>query len=63
MAFTPGVLAFTRVVSADRMGEQIGASEISVAPGQILDADIYFNPGDSNITFATPLALNAPQEL
>ena len=59
MAFTPGVLAFTRVVSADRIGEQVGASEISVAPGQILDADIYFNPGDSNVTFATPLALSA----
>ena len=29
------------------------------APGQILDADIYFNPGYSNVTFATPLALNA----
>jgi matrixin len=59
MAFTPGVLAFTRVVSADRIGEQLGASEVSVVPGQILDADIYFNPGDSNVTFATPLALSA----
>jgi len=59
MAFTPGVLAFTRVVTADRIGEQVGSSEVSVAPGQILDADIYFNPGDSNTTFATPLALPA----
>jgi hypothetical protein len=57
MAFTPGVLAFTRAVTADRIGEQVGASEVSVAPGQILDADIYFNPGDPNTTFATPLAL------
>jgi hypothetical protein len=59
MAFTPGVLAFTRVITADRIGEQLGVSEVSVAPGQILDADIYFNSGDSNITFATPLALAA----
>jgi hypothetical protein len=59
MAFTPGVLAFTRVVSADRIGEQVGASEVSVVPGQILDADIYFSPGDSNVSFATPLALTS----
>jgi hypothetical protein len=59
MAFTPGVLAFTRVVTADRIGGQLCASEVSVAPGQILDADIYFNPGDSNTTFASPLALSA----
>ncbi|HEY1424094.1 MAG TPA: matrixin family metalloprotease [Candidatus Acidoferrum sp.] len=59
MAFTPGVLAFTRVVTADRIGEQVGSSEVSLAPGQILDADIYFNPGDSTVTFATPLALAA----
>jgi hypothetical protein len=59
MAFTPGVLAFTRVVTADRLREQVGASEVSTVPGQILDADIYFNPGDSNTTFATPLTLSA----
>ena len=59
MAFTPGVLAFSRVVTADRIGEQAGASEVSIAPGQILDADIYFNPGDSTTTFATPAALAA----
>ena len=57
MAFTPGVLAFTRVITADRIGEQVDAGEVSVAPGQILDADIYFNPSDSNTTFATPSAL------
>lgn len=59
MAFTPGVLAFTRVVIADRIGEQIGSSAASSFPGQILDADIYFNPGDSRTTFATPAALSA----
>jgi hypothetical protein len=57
MAFTPGVLAFTRVVTADVIGEQVGGSAISAEPGQILDADIYFNPGDPMITFATPSAL------
>jgi hypothetical protein len=57
MAFTPGVLAFTRVVTADRIGERVGSSEVSVAPGQILDADIFFDPGDSTVTFATPAAL------
>ena len=59
MAFTPGVLAFTRVVIADRIGDEVGASEVAVAPGQILDADIYFNSGDPNTTFATPLAVAA----
>ena len=57
--FTPGVLAFTRVVSADRVGEQLGAGAPSTFPGQILDADLYFNPSDSNATFATPAALAA----
>lgn len=59
MGFTPGVIAFTRVVTADRIGEQIGSGEVSVTPGQILDADIYFNPSDPNTTFATPAALSA----
>jgi matrixin len=57
MAFTPGVLAFTRVITADRIGVQIGNSAVSSEVGQILDADIYFNPGDSLTSFATPQAL------
>ncbi len=57
MAFTPGVLAFTRVITADRIGVQIGSSAVSTEVGQILDADIYFNPGDSLTSFATPQAL------
>jgi len=57
MAFTPGVLSFTRVVTADIIGEHVGASAVSTQPGQILDADIYFNPSDPNTTFATPGAL------
>lgn len=59
MAFTPGVLAFTRVITADRIGIQVGSGSISTEVGQILDADIYFNPSDSLVTFATPQALGA----
>jgi hypothetical protein len=59
MAFTPGVLAFTRVIEADRIGLQVGTSAISTQLGQILDADIYFNPSDSRTAFATPQALSA----
>jgi Matrixin len=59
MAFTPGVLAFTRVITADAIGIQLGHGAPSTQLGQILDADIYFNPGDSTVTFATPSALSA----
>lgn len=59
MAFTPGVLAFTRVITADVTGIQIGSGAVSSQLGQILDADIYFSPGDPNSTFATPQALPA----
>ena len=59
LAFTPGVLAFTRVVTADRAGIQLGNGPASTQAGQILDADIYFNPGDSTMIFATPQALPA----
>jgi hypothetical protein len=56
-AFTPGVLAFPRVISTDRLGVQVGGSAVSTQLGQILDADIYFNPSDSNTAYATPQAL------
>ena len=56
-AFTPGVLAFTRVVTADRIGAQIGSGTAATQVGQILDADIYFNASDSRTAFATPTAL------
>lgn len=56
--FTPGVLAFTRVTTADAIGIQLG-NAVSTEVGQILEADIYFNPNDSQVTFATPLALSA----
>jgi matrixin len=59
LAFTPGVLAFTRVVTADRAGIQLGNGPVSTQPGEILDADIYFNPDSSGVIFATPQALAA----
>src|SRR5258705_2063155 len=59
MAFTPGVLAFTRVITSDALGQQTGGSPTATQLGQILDADIYFDPSDSLITFATPPALFA----
>ncbi len=57
MAFTPGVLAFTRVITTDQIGIQLGSGPPATQVGQILDADIYFNPSDSLVTFATPAAL------
>jgi Matrixin len=59
MAFTPGVVAFTRVIETDRIGLQVGSSAVATQLGQILDADIYFNPSDSRTTYATPQALAA----
>jgi hypothetical protein len=59
LGFTPGVLAFTRVIVADRIGIQVGAGPVATELGQILDADIYFNPNDIFVTFATPQVLAA----
>jgi hypothetical protein len=59
MAFTPGILAFTRVITADQIGIQLGSGSPATEVGQILDADIYFNPGNSLVTFATPAALSS----
>lgn len=56
-AFTPGILAFTRVIAADILGVQVGTGTPATQIGQILDADIYFDTGNSMITFATPAAL------
>ena len=56
--FTLGVLAFTRVISADTIGEQLSPSTApSLFVGQILDADTLLLPDDPNTTFATPAAL------
>jgi hypothetical protein len=56
-AFTPGVLGFTRVITADRIGVQVGNGAPATEVGQILDADIYFDPSDATIAYATPAAL------
>ena len=58
--FATGVLAFTRVVSADIVGEQLSSTTPpSTFVGQILDADVLLLPGDPYTTFATPAALAA----
>ena len=58
LGFTLGVLAFTRVVSADTVGQQVSPNAAaSTFVGQILDADILLLPGNPNVTFATPAAL------
>jgi hypothetical protein len=56
--FTLGVLAFTRVVSADTIGVVLPATgSPSTFVGEIMDADTLFLPSDINTTFATPQAL------
>jgi hypothetical protein len=56
--FAFGVLAFTRVVSADIAGEQLSPSTpLSTFVGEILDADVLLRPADVNTEFATPAAL------
>lgn len=59
MAFTPGVLAFSRIVTADHTGEQLANGPAAAFAGQILDADIFFNPGDSQVVFSTSAVLGA----
>jgi len=56
--FTLGVLAFTRVVSADAIGETLPGRRATFV-GEILDADILVLPGTASVTFATPAALPA----
>ncbi len=58
--FTLGILAFTRVVSADTIGVPLPATgNPSTFVGEIMDADTLFLPNDPNTTFATPAALPA----
>lgn len=56
LAFTSGVLAFTRVITANAPGASIGAGPPALFAGQILDADTLFR-NDGQATFATPAAL------
>jgi hypothetical protein len=59
-AFSSGVLAFTRVITANAPGVSAGASGPAAFAGQILDADTLFR-NDGQATFATPAALpNSP---
>ena len=59
-AFALGVLAFTRVISADTVGQQVApGGPSSTFVGQIMDADVLLVPGDPNTKFATPAALPA----
>jgi hypothetical protein len=60
MAFTTGVLAFTRVITANAPGVSVGSSAPAAFAGQILDADTLFR-GDGQATFATPAALSTSQ--
>jgi hypothetical protein len=56
--FSLGVLAFTRVVSADTVGERLSSTTApSTFVGEILDADVLLLPDNANTTFATPAAL------
>ncbi len=61
-AFTTGVLAFTRVVTTDTIGEIVGAHPASKFVGEIVDADVLVRPGDASNIFATPAALAANPE-
>jgi hypothetical protein len=54
--FTSGVLAFTRVITANAPGVSVGASGAASWAGQILDSDTLFRP-DGQAQFATPAGL------
>jgi hypothetical protein len=54
--FTTGVIAFTRIITANAPGVAVGASEPATFTGEILDSDTLFRP-DGQDTFATPAAL------
>jgi len=56
LGFTTGVLAFTRVITANAPGVAVGSSLISSFAGQILDSDTLFR-NDGQATFATPAGL------
>lgn len=58
--FTAGVLAFTRMITANAPGVTVGSSATSTFAGQILDADTLLCP-NCNVTFATPAGLSTTQ--
>jgi hypothetical protein len=57
MGFTSGVLAFTRVITANAPGASVGSGPPAAFAGQILDADTLFR-NDGQAVFATPAALS-----
>jgi Matrixin len=60
VAFTSGVLAFTRVITANAPGVSVGSSGPAAFVGQILDSDTLFR-NDGQATYATPAALATSQ--
>ena len=56
IGFTSGVLAFTRVITANAPGVSVGSSAPAAFAGQILDADTLVR-NDGQSSFATPAAL------
>jgi Matrixin len=60
MGFTSGVLAFTRVITANALGVSVGSGPPAAFVGQILDADTLVR-NDGQATFATPAVLGTPQ--
>jgi hypothetical protein len=59
-AFSTGVLAFTRVITANAAGVSVGLGPPAAFAGQILDADTLFR-NDGQATYATPGALATTQ--
>ena len=59
-AFTTGVLAFTRVITANAPGASVGSGAPAAFAGQILDSDTLFR-NDGQATYATPGALATTQ--
>jgi hypothetical protein len=60
MGFSSGVLAFTRIITANAVGVSVGSGPPALFAGQILDADTLFR-NDGQATFATPAALATSQ--
>jgi hypothetical protein len=60
MGFSSGVLAFTRIITANAAGVSVGSGPPSSFAGQILDADTLFR-NDCQAAFATPAGLATSQ--
>lgn len=60
VGFASGVLAFTRIITANAPGVSVGASGPAAFVGQILDSDTLFR-NDGQALYATPAALSTSQ--